>query len=368
MNLSTLIRIGLLSCVAGLVACGSSSQLAPSPSSATSSNSSSSSSAGEPVSQAPDQPLEPFATVAEMGIGINLGNTLDAYPNEGDWALPAEEAYFDDFQQAGFQHVRIPATWDDHTADAAPYQVDAERMDRTEQIVDWALERGFYVILNAHHERWIWEGEGLTAEKTERFEAIWTQIAERFSDKSHRLLFEILNEPIGLSAEQTNQLKARILPIIRAQNPQRLVVISGHNYSNVHTLSDVELPEDDYLIANFHSYDPWPFAGQCTRGWGSASDRAELAQIYAAATAWREQSEVPVMLNEFGAAKFDFENPENVCDLEDRLAYIGAHVSLAIENGIPATFWDDGGSFSTYDRENGTWGPEKDVLVAPNNP
>ncbi|WP_439509212.1 glycoside hydrolase family 5 protein [Marinimicrobium koreense] len=371
-NVSIIVRACLISTLFSLVACGSSGSTPELPSSSSEASSSSSSetssSASAPAMTAPDDPLEPHATVAEMGIGINLGNTLDAYPNEGDWALPAQERYLEDFNEAGFQHVRIPATWDDHTAQSAPYTVDSGRMNRAEEVVDWALDQGFYVILNAHHERWIWEGEGLTEEKRARFQAIWTQIAERFSGKSHRLIFEILNEPIGLSAEQTNELKADILPIIRAQNPTRLVIISGHNYSGVHTLSDIDLPEDDYLIANFHSYDPWAFAGQCTRRWGSEADRAELAQIYATAAAWREQSGVPVMLNEFGAAKFDFQNPENVCELEDRLAYIGHHVNLAIENGIPATFWDDGGSFSTYDREAGTWGPEKDVLVAPNNP
>lgn len=382
LNVPILLRVSLISCVLSLVACGSSGSTpelsTPSPSSSSasvsstvassSSSSESSSRPTEPAMSPPDDALEPYATVAEMGIGINLGNTLDAYPNEGDWALPAQERYLEDFKEAGFQHVRIPATWDDHTATSAPYDVDTARMNRAEEVVDWALDQGFYVILNAHHERWLWEGEGLTEEKQARFNAIWTQIAERFSGKSHRLMFEIQNEPIGLNAAQTNELKAEALSIIRAQNPKRLVIISGHNYSGVHTLTDIELPEDDYLIGNFHSYDPWPFAGQCTRRWGSEADRADLAQVYATAAAWSEQNGVPVMLNEFGAAKFDFQNPENVCNQNDRLAYIGHHVNLAIENGIPATFWDDGGSFSTYDRETGDWGPEKDVLVAPNNP
>ncbi len=312
-----------------------------------------------------DWVLEPHATVADMGIGINLGNTLDAFPNEGDWALPAQEVFFDDFLAAGFRHVRIPATWNDHAGTSAPYTISAERMDRAEQIVDWALARGFYVTLNTHHERWLWEG-GFNSAKQERFNAIWTQIAERFANKSSRLMFEILNEPIGLNATQTNALKAGVLPIIRASNPNRLVVISGHEYSGVHTLAQIQLPADDYLIGNFHSYDPWPFAGQCTRGWGSQQDRNELAGIYQTAQAWGQSRGVPVTLNEFGAAKYDFTAPNNVCATEDRLAYLEHHVNLATQHGIAATFWDDGGSFSTYDRTSRTWGPEKDILVAPN--
>jgi endoglucanase len=70
------------------------------------------------------------------------------------------------------------------------------------------------------------------------------------------------------------------------------------------------------------------------------------------------------MVNEFGAAKFDFTQPENVCDLDQRLDYLGHHVSLADEFGFAASFWDDGGSFSSFDRSNNTWGPEKDILLA----
>ena len=72
------------------------------------------------------------------------------------------------------------------------------------------------------------------------------------------------------------------------------------------------------------------------------------------------------MMNESGAAKYDFTIPENICVLSERLMYLAEHVSLANEFGITASFWDDGGSFSTFDRTNNSWGPEKDILVSEN--
>src|SRR5690625_6113441 len=51
-------------------------------------------------------------TVAAMGIGINLGNTLDA-PAEGEWATPAEKHHLEDFREAGFTHVRS----EEHTSE-----------------------------------------------------------------------------------------------------------------------------------------------------------------------------------------------------------------------------------------------------------
>eukprot|EP01047_Picozoa_sp_COSAG01_P052514 COSAG01_NODE_5529_length_4204_cov_4.968088_3_plen_160_part_00 len=39
----------------------------------------------------------PAAMIAKMGMGINLGNTLDA-PYEGSWAPAAKESFFDEYQ------------------------------------------------------------------------------------------------------------------------------------------------------------------------------------------------------------------------------------------------------------------------------
>ncbi|MEM6336563.1 MAG: glycoside hydrolase family 5 protein, partial [Bacteroidota bacterium] len=140
--------------------------------------------------------LTPETAAREMGRGINLGNTLEP-PLEAGWNNgPAQEFYFDDYKAAGFETVRIPVRWDRHTAESAPYDVDASWMDRVEQVVDWALARDVYVILNTHHEEWIKADYGNAALR-DRFDAIWVQIAERFKDKPEKLLFEIINEPFG---------------------------------------------------------------------------------------------------------------------------------------------------------------------------
>lgn len=310
--------------------------------------------------------ISPEQAVAEMAIGINLGNTLDA-PNEGDWALPAQESHIIAFKQASFKHVRIPVTWHEHTQLKAPYAIDSEFLIRVEQIVDWALAQDLYVILNAHHESWL-KNDYQDQNTKNRFDSIWIQVAAHFKDKSPKLMLELLNEPHGMTAEQVNVLNKRVLSIIRNENPNRLAVFSGHGFTPIDTLLETDIPDvlDEYLIGNFHSYDPWAFAGQCQTSWGTTQDKADLRNVYQRASDWATINQIPVMVNEFGAAKYDFTQPENICDLNDRLAYLTHHVTLAKEFGIAGSFWDDGGSFSTYDRADNTWGPEKDVLVAGN--
>lgn len=313
-------------------------------------------------------PIYPQTAVSEMGIGINLGNTLDA-PAEGDWAPAAQEKFIIDFRQAGFKHVRIPVTWHGRTANSVPYQIDNEEMDRVETVINWALEQDLYVIINLHHESWLKDNYSSQSNRN-RLTAIWLQIVERFKHKSAKLVFEILNEPTGLSVENVDEINKHILEIIRRVNPTRLVVFSGNGFTPIDSLLSAAIPdtEDNYLIGNFHAYDPWPFAGQCTRSWGTTADIDELEAIYKKAKNWSDENNIPVTVNEFGVAHYDFTAPENICDLDDRLKYIEAHVNFATKYGIAATFWDDAGSFSTYDRSDNSWGPEKDILVAPNLP
>ena len=69
------------------------------------------------------QGLLTLEMVAKMGMGINLGNTLEA-PYEGSWSKEAMEYYFDDYKDAGYKNVRIPIRWDNHTMNTYPYTID----------------------------------------------------------------------------------------------------------------------------------------------------------------------------------------------------------------------------------------------------
>ncbi len=303
----------------------------------------------------------PTEAVARMGVGINLGNTLDA-PEEGKWAPAAQRHFFEDFAEAGFGHVRIPVTWDHHVSSAQPYIVDPAFLERVEQVVDWALAQGVYVILNAHHETWLKEHYG-DAEARARFAAIWRQVATHMQQKPARLIFEILDEPRGMSAAEVDELNSSILAILRESNPTRLVVFSGTGGSSMDSLAAAAVPDDPYMIGSFHSYEPWSFAGECTRSWGSAEDHAQLAAIYQRAANWTKQTGVPIMTNALGAAHYDYRQPQNVCDPQARLNYLSAHVAQVHAHGIAATVWDDDGSFQIYHRQQRSWGKEKSVLL-----
>lgn len=299
--------------------------------------------------------MTPTQAVKAMGRGINLGNTLDAPESEGSWAPKAEEYYFDAYKDAGFQSVRIPITWDNRVSKTAPYKVDTTFMNRVEEVVDWGLERGLMIIINAHHDDWL--KDNYSTANIARFEAIWTQISERFHTKSDSLLFEPLNEPHGMTIEQAADANKRALAIIREKNPTRNVVISGNGWSAIKDLLTMPVPSgDSHLIGYFHTYDPWDFSSaEKSRTWGTKSDKDYISSEFQKAKNWSTNNRVPVIISEFGAV--------HETDFNSRMRHYAHFVEESLSRGISFMAWDDGGWYEIYRRGEKKWHETKDILI-----
>lgn len=154
---------------------------------------------------------EDFETATEavknMGVGWNLGNTLDANGN-GVWQGIDSEVYWGQpytkselmtmMKEAGFGIIRVPVTWYNHMD--ADGKVDAAWMQRVHQVVDYVLDAGMYCLINVHHDtgdgdtHWLHASTKTYRDTKAKFEYLWQQIAEEFKDYGERLLFEGYNE------------------------------------------------------------------------------------------------------------------------------------------------------------------------------
>lgn len=247
----------------------------------------------------------------QMGTGVNLINTLDAYPywikNQNELGLASEICWNSNSftnkeiinypKSKGFKTIRITTTWYNHIIDNK-YTIDPEWMMRVKQIVDWAIEDGYYVILNEHHSirgnmsSPLQYGEGYIvrnnptdiAESKKFLKAIWTQIAAAFNGSyDEHLIFETMNEPRNTDEKEehnsypdravsfcyeckadikiVNEYNQLCLDTIRASggnNAKRFVIIPGiFTYLGSVLLDDFILPEDtaeDKLMITVHDY------------------------------------------------------------------------------------------------------------------
>ncbi|MBN1597805.1 MAG: cellulase family glycosylhydrolase [Bacteroidales bacterium] len=296
--------------------------------------------------------LTPQQAVEQMGRGINLGNTLDTREYEGELNV-AQEYNFDDFTEAGFTCVRIPVTWNKRADTLSPYTIDSDFFDRVDEVIGWALDRKLFVVINAHHEEWLFEDPSLA--NLERFDSLWSQIAAHYKDYTDSLIFEMINEPYPMPEDTLNNLNERVLSIIRKTNPTRIVLFSGYMWANSPQLIEAAVPEDDYLMGYFHSYDPWPFAGEGNGTWGTTSDIEALENKFNDVQEWSSGNNIPVFLGEFGA--------HEDCDFNSRMRHYARFVELALNNGWAFAVWDDNGWFQVLEREARSWQVTKDIII-----
>ena len=153
-------------------------------------------------------------------------------------------------------------------------------------------------------------------------------------------------------------MHARILSIIRKTNPTRLVIFQGNEWGGSNELIAAAIPEDDYLIGSFHTYDPYLFGLVGEGTWGSAADYAALDNKFKSVYNWSQKNNIPVFLGEFGSLK--------KCDFNSRMRHYRAYVELAQKYGFAAIAWDDGGDFRIMERQQKSWDEVKDILISTN--
>lgn len=292
-----------------------------------------------------------------MGLGINLGNRYDLW-NEAGWAngnIPktVTEDMFDEYQANGFTNVRIPVCWHWKTGESAPYDIDSDFMAEVEQMVDWSLDRGMVTILDTHHEEWL-DDEAAFSGGLERFKAIWTQIADRFKDKDHMLLFEIVNEPHLITIDQLNELYDEVFPIIRDSNPTRIVLMQGLSYGNpewiVNNPTSLTIPDDDYIMLAFHRYDPWAYAGlsPTQTSWTYDDDFATMTSWMDDIDSWSTTYNVSLYYGEFGVTN------DQTAD-RGRDDWFTAHATEIASRGWGASVWNDGSGHLIFDYDDLSW-------------
>lgn len=298
-----------------------------------------------------------FDIAADMGAGWNLGNTMDATGNtstaladETAWGNPVTtKANLDALKKAGFRSLRLPVSWDDHVSGSAR-TIDAAWLNRVEEIANYALDNGMYVIVNIHHNNG-WEAPTLANEAAAKdiLAKLWTQIAERFKKYDHHVIFEVMNEPrVAINGiddwtgkaeyyDVVNRLNAAGLAAIRAtggNNLRRLVMLPAY----VAGVSDAQvnavvLPKDKMIAVSAHAYSPYEFALN-QQGTAVFSGQAELDSLFDRLNRKFILNGTPVIMGEW--ASTDKNN------LAERVKHAQYFAKGARKVGIPTLWWDNG--------------------------
>lgn len=336
------------------------------------------------------------AFVEDMRLGINLGNGFDAHEcgwltNELDYEsawchAKVSETLLDVLKEAGFNTIRLPVSWHNHVD--AGYTISKPWLDRVQQVVDWALARDFYVIVNIHHDNnaeFLYPDSKHMEQSTAFITAIWQQLAERFADYGEHLLFESMNEPrlVGHRNEWwidannadckdaircINELNQIFVDTVRASgsvNATRYLVVPGYDASPDGVLNagfviptDPNPDNDTRILLGVHAYTPYNFALDYpgTAKWSvtNSMNRAEVTGFMDNLYNRYVSKGQPVLLTEFGAR-------DKQGNLAARTQFAAFYVAAARARGMSCVWWDnnipagDGERFGIIDRQTAEW-------------
>ena len=356
------------------------------------------------------------AILEDMGLGWNLGNSLDATGGSGldtetSWSNPkTTQALIDKVKSLGFNTVRVPVSWGKHVS-GDNYTIDSAWLARVKEVVDYCYKNDMYVILNIHHDTKSSasaSGAGYyprssAYSSSEKFvTSVWSQAAEYFKDYDYHLIFETLNEPrlIGTGYEWwfdkwnipsevkdaidcINKLNQKAVDTIRntgSNNRGRLIMCPGYDASiDGATVSGFKLPTDisgnkNRIALSVHAYSPYNFAmnvGSGSTSTYTSSIKNELQDLFSTLKSNFRDKGIPVVIGEFGSTDKN--------NTAERVKWATDYTALAKKNNIPCVLWDNN-AFAVYNgnsivlnseyhgyinRKNNTvTSPAKDVIEA----
>jgi len=312
---------------------------------------------------------------SKMGIGWNLGNTLEAICGENAWgAGRTSQQLIDSVKAAGFNTVRLPVSWFCHS-DTVASVIDKNWIARVKEVVDYCIKDDMYVILNMHWDKgWLENRVNKVNQDIvkKRQHLYWTQIANYFKDYDEHLLFAGANEPNAHDSTTMSVLLTyhqTFIDAVRAtggNNSSRTLVVQGPStdIDNTYKLMNT-MPLDKIvqrLMVEIHYYTPFQFClldkdadwGKMFYYWGKGNHSS--TDIDRNAT-WGEESDVdknfgkmkarfidkgiPVIIGEFGAGKRKLSTPSdqalNNASVEYYYKYI---VKSAVGKGLIPVCWD----------------------------
>lgn len=329
-------------------------------------------------------------TTANLGTGWNLGNSLEATASgktpytssrETNWGNPAvNQQIFNGIAAAGFKSVRIPVSWmqyADRNNVIQPFW-----LARVKQVVDMARNAGLYVIINEHWDHgWLRPTNRDARTANPKLQALWTQVGNYFKNYDNHLIFAGTNEVLfdyNTPSQENctvqsnfNQIFVNAVRATGGNNATRTLIFQGYNTNIDHTIDvcGAKVPTDSAtgrLMAEFHYYDPWNFAGNDSSSiwqWGSiATDPnatetwanepyvdAKMAKLKANYT----DRGIPVIIGEYGAIlRSEYDAP-----MKYRNYWDGYVTAAAERNGHATFYWDNGypdnHQFGLFNRNSG---------------
>ncbi len=289
----------------------------------------------------------------------------------------------DDFVQIkslGCDVIRLPINLHAMTNGSPDYTLDPLFLEFLDKAVTWAEELQINLILDNHTFS---PDVNTDLNIGTILNKVWKQMAQHYKDRSEYILYEILNEPHGITTAQWGAIQKGAIDAIRSVDTKHTIIVGASGFNTYSELKDLPVYSDSKLIYTFHFYDPFIFTHQGA-SWGSPSmvplagvpfpynsasmpacpaslkgtwvesnlnsyssngTDAKVKSLIDIAVNFKTSRNVKVFCGEFGVYIPNSPNADRVYWYEVVRKYLE-------EKGIPWTIWDYNGGFGLFKKDS----------------
>jgi len=313
--------------------------------------------------------------------GVNLTNWLQADNASKIQFRKYTKKDFNDIKSLGCDVIRLPVNLHGMTSGAPDYTIDPLFISFLDSAVDWAENLQLYLIIDNHSFD---PAVNTSPEIGQILTKVWPQLAERYKDKSDYILYEILNEPHGITNQLWGSIQQLAIDAIRSKDTKHTIIVGASGYNSYADLVQMPVYSDQNLIYTFHFYDPFLFTHQGA-SWSTPSmeplsgvpfpySQAEMPVCPPSLVGTWIQSNLNNYQNDGNVAKVkslidiavNFRNARNVTifcgefgvyipnsDTTDRAFWYQTVKDYFEEKSIPWTIWDYKGGFGLFEKGSG---------------
>jgi endoglucanase len=327
------------------------------------------------------EPPEVVKSVTPFSRGVNFTEWFEGQSAEGIIFTKYSEQDFADAKSLGVDVIRLPIRMHSMAGPGPEYKIDPLLLRFLDKAVDWAEKYEMYIIIDNHS----FDPAKDTANDVDKILVpVWAQMAAHFSSRSDYVLYEVLNEPHGISDKRWGEIQGLVIDTIRKYDAKHSIVVGGVNYNSIDKLNTIPNYNDANIIYTFHFYDPFMFTHQgaswsppmeylegvpfpynaarmpklhsklkntwiesnLRNDYKRESDVAFMRKTLDRVVAFSNERGVPVFCGEFGV--YDLASPP-----ADRAIWYEVVTDMLKKRNIPRTSWDYFGGFGIFNKGGG---------------
>jgi endoglucanase len=196
---------------------------------------------------------------APFSRGINLTGWFQAdTPGQIQFAKFTKQDIID-IKSLGCDVIRLPVNMNSMTLGPPSYRFDPLYVSFLDSVVDWCEDLDIYLIIDNHSfDPNVDTSPGIG----DILIKVWSQMAQHLKERSEYILYEILNEPHGITTAAWGSIQNQVITAIRAIDAKHTIVVGGSGYNSYNELKNLPVYSDKNLLYTFHFYDPFVFTHQ----------------------------------------------------------------------------------------------------------